>query len=91
MTQSPLVLALGLAGAFAVTAFASGNDSYEVWAIDQSNSPGLTYGARSTSGTGTTSRSAMAPPPQLSERIDLGGASARSASGKQVPIPFGRT
>ena len=37
------LLAVGVAASGLVLA-AGGSDSYEVWAIDQSNSPGLAYG-----------------------------------------------
>ncbi len=39
----PVMLTV-LATAAPLTAFASGNDKYEVWAIDQSNSSGKTFG-----------------------------------------------
>ncbi len=82
MKQSTLVLTLGLAGAFAVTAFASGNDSYEVWAIDQSNSPGLTYGGTLYVWDGHDLEKRHGAATAISERIDLGGASAQFCLGQ---------
>ena len=43
MRRIPVMLAV-LVTAAPLTSFASGNDKYEVWAIDQSNSPGKTFG-----------------------------------------------
>ncbi len=43
MVSTRLLLALVLIAAPPLLV-ASGNDTYEVWAIDQSNSPGTTYG-----------------------------------------------
>jgi hypothetical protein len=44
MRRHSLGLAAAFAGAITLTALASGQDTYEVWAIDQSNSPGTTFG-----------------------------------------------
>ena len=44
MHRNTLALAAACAGAITLTALASGKDEYEVWAIDQSNSPGTTFG-----------------------------------------------
>jgi len=87
MKRSTLGLALVLAGAFTVTAFASGKDKYEVWAIDQSNSPGRTYGGTLYIWDGhdleNRQRAATAP----AERIDLGGASAQFCLGQTGANP----
>jgi DNA-binding beta-propeller fold protein YncE len=44
MRWNGLRLAVGFAGAVTLTALASGQGTYEVWAIDQSNSLGQTFG-----------------------------------------------
>lgn len=44
MQRSILAITAALVAIAPLTAFASGNGKYEVWAIDQSNSPGTSYG-----------------------------------------------
>ena len=44
MRRSILAITAALVAVAPLTAFASGNDKYEVWAIDQSNSPGKSFG-----------------------------------------------
>jgi DNA-binding beta-propeller fold protein YncE len=59
-----------------LAASASGNDKYEVWAIDQSNSPGTTYGGTLYiwDGHDLEKRAQASTPPV--ETIDLAGAAA---------------
>ena len=65
-----------LAGVVSVTVLASGRDSYEVWAIDQSNSPGTTFGGTLYVWDGhDLERSHLAASAPV-EKIDLGGATA---------------
>ena len=47
MRQGAVVLSVILAASGPAAAGASGTDAYEVWAIDQSNSPGRTFGGNS--------------------------------------------
>jgi DNA-binding beta-propeller fold protein YncE len=65
-----------LAGVVSVTVLASGKGTYEVWAIDQSNSPGTTFGGTLYVWDGhdleQRHRAASAPV----EKIDLGGDTA---------------
>jgi DNA-binding beta-propeller fold protein YncE len=44
MRWSTLAIAAAVVAVAPLTAFASGNGKYEVWAIDQSNSPGKSFG-----------------------------------------------
>ena len=44
MRRSILAITAALVAVASLTPFASGNDKYEVWAIDQSNSPGKSFG-----------------------------------------------
>jgi DNA-binding beta-propeller fold protein YncE len=69
------LLAVALAASAAAMA-ASGNDTYEVWAIDQSNSPGLTYGGTIYIWDGHEIENLQGPGGPNGERIDLGGAAA---------------
>ncbi len=55
---------------------ASGNDSYEVWAIDQSNSPGVSYGGTIYVWDGHDLENLQRAGTPAAERIDLGGAAA---------------
>lgn len=55
---------------------ASGATGYEVWAIDQSNSPGLTFGGTLYIWQGHDLESAAQGAPATAERIDLGGAAS---------------
>ena len=70
----PVMLTI-LATAAPLTAFASGNDKYEVWAIDQSNSPGKTFGGTLYiwDGHDLERRSSQSPPVTT---IDLSGSAA---------------
>jgi YVTN family beta-propeller protein len=71
---------VGIAAALAVTAAsaaqASGRHRYEVWAIDQSNSPGKAYGGTLHIWDGHVLENARRAPRAKSESIDLGGAAA---------------
>ena len=65
-----------LVGVVSVTLLASGRDNYEVWAIDQSNSPGTTFGGTLYVWDGhDLERSHLAASAPV-EKIDLGGATA---------------
>ena len=74
MHRNSVALAAVVAGALTLTAVASGNDKYEVWAIDQSNSPGRTFGGTLYiwDGHHLENKQRAAVP----EAIDLGGAAA---------------
>ena len=76
MIRRAVGLALVLLGAFVVTAFAAGKDKYEVWAIDQSNSPGLSYGGTLYIWDGHDLENRHRAPTTPAERVDLGGASS---------------
>ena len=67
-----VVLALGAAA----TAHPSGRGRYEVWAIDQSNSPGKTYGGTLHIWDGHLLENPRRAARAVSESIDLGGAAA---------------
>lgn len=71
-----LALAAALGGFVAASAPAAGTDSYEVWAIDQSNSQGLTYGGTLYVWDGHDLERGRAAATAVPERIDLGGAVA---------------
>ena len=60
----------------AAAASASGRNQYEVWGIDQSNSPGKTYGGTVYIWDGHDLENARRAPGAAAERVDLGGASA---------------
>src|SRR5215207_1012110 len=51
----------------------SGKDKYEVWAVDQSNSPGLMYGGTIHIWDGHGLEQGHTGNTAVSERIDLGG------------------
>jgi len=68
------VLAVVLAAT--MTALVSGEDAYEVWAIDQSNSPGLTYGGTLYIWEGQALEPANSAGQAVPEKIDLAGAAA---------------
>ncbi len=56
--------------------YASGNDKYEVWAIDQSDSPGKTYGGTIYVYDGHDLERGHKAAEAVAEKIDLGGAAA---------------
>ncbi len=76
MRRNSLGLGVAFAGAVTLTILASGQGRYEIWAIDQSNSPGTTFGGALYIWDGhdleNRHRAASAPV----EKIDLGGAAA---------------
>ena len=76
MKHCSRVLVLILAAAVLGGAEAAANSRYEVWAIDQSNSPGRTYGGTLYVWDGRDLENAHRVPAATPERIDLGGASA---------------
>ena len=76
MRQSSLRLAVAFAGAVTLTALASGQGGYEVWAIDQSNSPGSTFGGTLYIWDGDDLENSHRAASASAERIDLGGAAA---------------
>jgi len=65
-----------LAMAAGPTAWASGNGKYEVWAIDQSNSPGRTFGGTLYIWDGHDLENRQRAPSAKADKIDLGGAAA---------------
>ena len=67
-----VVLAAGAAAA----ASSSGRDRYEVWAIDQSSSPGKNYGGTLHIWDGHVLENARRAGDAVSESVDLGGAAA---------------
>ena len=71
-----MVIPIALAGLVAATAEASGTNKYEVWAIDQSNSPGTTYGGTLYIWDGHDLENARGVATVAVETIDLGGAAA---------------
>ena len=75
MRKNTFGLALAMAAAAAMTTWASGSDKYEVWAIDQSNSPGKAYGGTLYIWDGHALEN-MADASAQPEKIDLGGAAS---------------
>ena len=74
LTLRRLALACGL---LAVTlGSALGKPSYEVWAIDQSNSPGKTYGGTLLIYDGAELERGHSTANLTAEKVDLGGAAA---------------
>ena len=65
-----------LVGVVSVTVLASGQGSYEVWAIDQSNSPGTTFGGTLYVWDGRDLERGPLVASAPVEKIDLGGATA---------------
>lgn len=78
---------LALAMAATMTALASGRDTYEVWAIDQSNSPGLTYGGTLYIWDGHALEQANSAAHVAPEKIDLAGAAAALCMAKTGAQP----
>jgi hypothetical protein len=76
MRRDSLVLAVALAGAVTLTALASGQDKYEIWAIDQSNSPGTTFGGTLYIWDGHDLEKVHGAASALAEKVDLAGAAA---------------
>jgi hypothetical protein len=75
MSSSKIVIGLLLA-ALSGSAAAEGQKRYEVWAIDQSNSPGLGFGGTLYIWDGHDLENTHGPGPAPVERIDLAGAAA---------------
>lgn len=71
-----VLITIAFAGMVAGTAEASGTDKYEVWAIDQSNSPGRSFGGTLYIWDGHHLENAHRVPTVTVEKIDLGGAAA---------------
>ena len=71
-----VLLTIAFAGMLAGTAEASGANKYEVWAIDQSNSPGRSFGGTLYIWDGHHLENAHRVPTVSVEKIDLGGAAA---------------
>ena len=82
---------LAAAGAIAVaasmTVLSSGRGAYEVWAIDQSNSPGLAYGGTLYIWDGHALEQANAAADVTPEKIDLAGAAAALCMAKTGAQP----
>jgi DNA-binding beta-propeller fold protein YncE len=75
MRKTWLIAALFL-GVATAAVLASGNDKYEVWAIDQSNSPGTTFGGTLYIWDGHHLEQSHLAASAPVEKIDLGGATA---------------
>jgi hypothetical protein len=79
-SRATVVLGLGAATAIAVamafTSPASGRGQYEVWALDQSNSPGQTFGGGLYIWDGHELERRRGTTPHGAEHYDLGGAAA---------------
>jgi hypothetical protein len=86
MVSTRLLLALALMAAAPLLA-ASGNDHYEVWAIDQSNSPGTTYGGTLYIWQGRDLERGAGTSIAVPERIDLGAAAAAMCLAKTGANP----
>lgn len=71
----------------AATAVSSGHNAYEVWAIDQSNSPGLTFGGTLYIWDGPALEQANAAADVAPERIDLAGDAAALCFAKTEANP----
>jgi len=71
-----IMLAAGLLCSFATYATASGQDKFEIWAIDQSNSPGQAFGGTVYIYDGHDLERGRAGAAAVPERIHLGGESA---------------
>ncbi len=78
-------VALGLAAT--VTVLASGQNTYEVWAIDQSNSPGTTFGGTLYIWDGQALEQANAAAEVEPEKIDLAAAAASMCVAKTGANP----
>ena len=76
MWRSTLALTIGLVTVLSGAAGASGQGKYEVWAIDQSNSPGKTFGGTLYIWDGHALENRHRAPTTEAERIDLGAAAA---------------
>ena len=76
MRRTILVILANLVITSPLTTFAQGNTKYEVWAIDQSNSPGKSFGGTLYiwEGHDLERRGRSGPPPVT--KVDLGGAVA---------------
>lgn len=81
-----LVLVAAVVAALAARAPAAGTGTYEVWAIDQSNSPGLTYGGTLYIWDGHELEKAQSTT-AVPERIDLGGPVAEMCLAKTGANP----
>jgi DNA-binding beta-propeller fold protein YncE len=75
MRRSFFVILTVLVVATSIATFASGNQKYEVWAIDQSNSPGKTFGGTLYIWDGHDLEKRNAGPPPVT-KVDLSGAAA---------------
>ena len=76
MRRDSLALAAALTGAITLTAFAGGQDTYEVWAIDQSNSAGVSFGGTLYVWDGHDLENEEEAFNAPAEKIDLAGAAA---------------
>jgi DNA-binding beta-propeller fold protein YncE len=76
MRRDSLLLAAALAGVVSLNANAAQQDSYEVWAIDQSNSPGLAFGGTLYIWDGRDLERGHQAGDASAETINLGGAAA---------------
>jgi YVTN family beta-propeller protein len=74
MRRNSLALAVAFTGAVTLTLLASGQDTYEVWAIDQSNSPGTAFGGTLYIWDGHDLENRQRAGSAHADKIDLGGA-----------------
>src|SRR5688500_19208772 len=72
MHRNSLGLAVAFAGAVTLTALANATGKYEVWAIDQSNSPGTTFGGTLYIWAGHDLENKHDASTAVPEKIDLG-------------------
>lgn len=83
-----MLLCAGIVTVFAIGPLAgSGKDKYEVWAIDQSNSPGLSYGGTIHIWDGHDLEQGHTGNSAVSERIDLAGAASAMCQAKTQTNP----
>jgi DNA-binding beta-propeller fold protein YncE len=86
MRHGIVALAIGLVVLVASPVLGAGKDKYEVWAIDQSNSPGLAYGGTVHIWDGHDLEN-LRRGPAIAERIDLAGAAATLCAAKTGALP----
>ena len=87
MRQSLIGLTILLSVALATEPAAKGSGKYEVWAIDQSNSPGKTFGGTLYVWDGHALENRHLAAGAAGERIDLGGATAELCAATTGAVP----
>lgn len=86
-----ILTASTVAAVFAGTLAASGEDRYEVWAIDQSNTPGLSYGGTIYIWEGHDLENLQRARAPIAARIDLGADAAALCFARTGANPCVRT